>query len=916
MDSILYRCPSTNCKEMASPNTLQVGGSKGLFDFDYEIVCKNGFYLADNISNDLYETWFNSKCINVLNKTQCGNGGTTGFINYALNHCKGLLIIVPNVSICKSKEEEYKNNDDVCCVYGGCAKITKDAKVVIATYDQFHKLMNGGIDDYGVVFKEDLSSTIWSGRTILVDEYHKIVDECSFRGVCYDVTKLIKQNKNGVMLMSATPHWGYTDFLREYIPEREVRTYTVKYEDEEGMLIDRCTPRSIQIYDVKEKIADIISRMYRSPKNKQIVVFYNNRKNISQYIQKMNIQDVEVLCSQEHSDEFAEFYSEIFNPNKRIHFMTSAYFTGCDINVHINACVIIGSKSHSFLSYGGRDIKQMIGRFRQGCTVVHLLYNGKVQDAYDYNDNKTNYDLCLKKLQGVADDWKNNDESVREKQKSLMLKDKIENSENWMSIKCLKQMLSDYGYIVKDCKVPEFKALCPINKISTKEVKKKIIEGNEVGWMENSMAGQYKAYLDKFGAEALMKASQMDVKNWYKIRKNIGDEEDRLSIMLPNELCDAVGLDDGYYSGSFLMACLKYVGVKCQYDELSLKLMEIFDVYACAMYSDSNHKREKWLIVRKYNLPKDDVDSLYNMYLSKVGKMYYSSLISYNHKRDTQNHCLGKTNFLSNLTFPSLKEITLYKWVMEDKEHRLALVKADASKMKTWNNIKNYQQTKISEMFQLTDKQYLHSIKEMHNINCLICDIDSGISFSEFKDRYKMYQWTAYPTLNNIDKDWKKFRVVVPLDNMIELKGEHNLKVLKLLRKMFCAYEDPNHQMPSYINQEDWEQRYENKGEKWHIAQDYVDNLTLRIENFRDYMNRIFTKNEKFHSENKCRQNITFDEAKEHFDNSFRLGDGARHKTLFVIKNRLSADDMDLFQNWLASNHPTYLKNWRSHRVI
>lgn len=918
MKNITQRCSSTYLKEMASPCSLQAGCSQELFDCNFEIVCKNGFYLKDNISPTQYETWFNSKCINVLNKTQCGNGGTTGFINYALVNCKGLLVIVPNVSICKSKEEEYKNCEDVCCVYGSCTKIIKDAKVVIATYDQFHKLMNGAIDDFGIDFNEDWTSTIWRGRTILIDEYHKIVDECSFRGVCYDVTRLIKQNPNGVILMSATPHWGYTDFLREYIPEKELRIYTVKYEDEEGILIDRCTPRSIQIYDVKEKIADIISRMYKSPKNKQIVVFYNNRKNICQYIHKMNIQDVEVLCSQEHSDEFGEFYSMVFNLDKRIHFLTSAYFTGCDINVHVDACVIIGSKSHSFLSYGVRDIKQMIGRFRKGCTAVHMFYNGKVQDAYDYNENKTQYDLCVKTLQGVADDWMNDDESVKIKQKSLMLKDQIQNSENWMSIKCLKKMLADNGYMVKDCIVKEFKALCPVKKLPTADVKKKIIEGYEVGWMENPMVGQYKAYFDKFGADALMQASQMDVKNWYKIRKNVGDEEDRLSIMLPNELRDAVGLDDGYYSGSYLMACLKYVGVKCQYDELSIKLIETFDVYACAMNSDSNHKREKWLVIRKYNLPKDDGVSLYNEYLLKYGKMYDSSIISYNHKRDTQNHCLGMTNFMSNWTFHSLKEIALYKWIMEDKEHRLPIVKADATKKKTWDNIKNFKQSKISEMFKLTKNQYQHSIKEMDHINCLICDIDSGISFSEFKDRYKMYQWTAYPTLNNIDKDWKKFRVIVPIDNMIVLKGEHNLKVLKLLRKMFCAYEDPNHQMPSYINQEDWEQKYENEGEKWHINQDFVDNLTLRIQNFRDYRNMVFTKNDKFNSEGKLGGKITFDEAKELFDNSFKLGDGARHKTLFVIKNRLCADDRELFEDWLvlSPKYKPYLKNWRSHRVI
>ena len=84
---------------MVSSDQHNVGYSQGLFDFDYEIVCKNGFYLADNITDAYYKKWFSSKCINVLNKSQCGNGGTTGFIRYALAENKGLLVLVPNISI-------------------------------------------------------------------------------------------------------------------------------------------------------------------------------------------------------------------------------------------------------------------------------------------------------------------------------------------------------------------------------------------------------------------------------------------------------------------------------------------------------------------------------------------------------------------------------------------------------------------------------------------------------------------------------------------------------------------------------------------------------------------------------------------------------------------------------------------------
>lgn len=906
----LQRCASTYYKEMPCASTIGADVSEKLFDNDFDIVCKS-FYLSDNIGDNLYSTWFNSKCINVFNKTHCGNGGTTGFINYARKHFKGLLILVPNVSICKSKEEDYEGCDDVCCVYGGCEKIMKDACVVIATYDQFHKMMKE-LNDYGIDYNDDWTTRLWSGRTILIDEYHKITDECSFRDVCYDVTKLIKEQNKGVILMSATPHWGYIDFLKEYT-KKEIKTYTVRYVDEEELLIEKGTPRCIQIYDVRKKIADIISKMYRSPKNKQIVVFYNNRDGVKKIIQKLGKKDVEVLCSQEHSDDFGEFYSDIFCEEKKLHFMTSAYFAGCDINTHIDACVIIGSKSHSFLSYNNREIKQMIGRFRKGCQGVHLFYNGKVQDVWDYNENKTRYDECMNRLQEMGSNWMITDEGIVLKQKSLMLKDRLGSTAKWSNIESLKKMLTEVGYVVRECKVGDFESLCAARKLSSKETKERIIGGYDVSWEENTMAGSYKAYFERYGAEALRAASARDVKDWYKIRKNVGDENDDLSLMLPDELFDIVGLEEGYYSGSYLMSCLKYVGVKCNHKELPLRFRETFN--ACAVLlsiGKKDHKREKYLV---YKTNKGDFveESLYNESSTKNPLLGIRPLISFNHKKTLDGHLLCKTFLLETSIFQSLKGIGLYDWVMEDKEHRLPMVKENETQNKKWKSIKNYRQSKISEMIKYTNEEYRHTIKEMEYVNILICDIDSGLSFEDFKKKYGKHKWTAYPTLNNISKDWSKYRVIVYLDQAIELKGEHNLKVLKILRTMFCSFEDPNHQMASYINQEDWEQRYENEGELYHIEQSLVDNLMLRIKNFKEYKNTAFVKKENLSADTPL---ISFEEAKEHFERSFKSGDGTRHRALFIVKNRLSDTDRTLFESWLISNYPSYLTKWKSHKVV
>ena len=122
--------------------------------------------------------------------------------------------------------------------------------------------------------------------------------------------------------------------------------------------------------------------------------------------------------------------------------------------------------------------------------------------------------------------------------------------------------------------------------------------------------------------------------------------------------------------------------------------------------------------------------------------------------------------------------------------------------------------------------------------------------------------------------------------------------------------------MVSYVNQEDWNLRYENDGEYYNIDQEFVDDLYFQVKNLKEYKKlRKYkaTSPIKTHIPNKC---ITLDEAKEHFVNSFKLGDGARHKALFVIKNRLTSEDRDLFTDWLISNYPKYLQNWNSHKLV
>ena len=210
-----------------------------IFDEEIQVMADLGiFYLDDVFKQEKYQGIYGDMMdtfhypISFLNKTVCGNGGTTGMVRYALEYDKGLLVLVPNVSIVKSKEWDYRTNKDVCCVYGGSDQFNPDAQIVIATYDQFPRLL-GTLSKTGVKSgKELFEMKFWAGRTVVVDEYHKLIDDSGYRDICYRMTEMITKVKSPVILMSATPSEYYAKMLRELLPEWIIRKYNVVYNNE------------------------------------------------------------------------------------------------------------------------------------------------------------------------------------------------------------------------------------------------------------------------------------------------------------------------------------------------------------------------------------------------------------------------------------------------------------------------------------------------------------------------------------------------------------------------------------------------------------------------------------------------------------------------------------------------------------
>lgn len=899
--------------------------------FDEETIVKadyGKFYLDDIFKQEdyrgLYGVMMDTKLypISFLDKTACGNGGTTGMIRYALDNDKGLLVLVPNVSIVKDKEKDFKGENYVCCVYGESTEFNPEAQIVVATYDQFPRLLRElrttGINARSDIFK----MSFWAGRTIVVDEYHKLIDDSGYRKICWKVTEMVTKVKQPIILMSATPSNDYAVLLRKLCPLWVIRKYTVTYDNEHKDYDTR-----LDIWEAKKgQIKDVLYTMLNSGNNKHICVFYNSVADIKKLLGQLDDDRIEVLCSSQSKDKVGKYYADSFNEDKKLHFMTSAYFTGHDIRTDGCKCVIVVSNEFDYMCISERDIKQIIGRFRIAGGGVrhndnHIWYVKTSPDQKNYLMNRNTYDKITQDINIVGDKITEMSDGIEKMHTLLRTQDILRRFEVYGSVDKLAKSLTDYGYkVVKRGEITGFSTLDKKRHITFKKAKEMVRNGLKIDFDTYPDINELEAFAKVNGMSSLgnTRNTKTVIHNWYSAYVKAKEQD-----LERNDACEVFGIQNfGRYNAGYLMACLEYLGEERNYDKLPKMMKNTFKKYVMPWKLDSKGKKQDhtWLVIT--DTPKSDdfftlsINNKEEKKSSKLGVLVIDHKLSYETSNNSRSCARTSTldGILRSGGIPVMSGIPLYDWVNQDKATRLPGVK----KGNDWSSIKRFNQGKISEMYADTLATYRYVRSEMNLADYIICDIDGGMTFSEFKEEYKEWTWMAYPTINNLTDDWTKFRVIVPLVATIRLEGEHNLKVLKALRTMFCPYEDPDHQVYSYINYEDFKEMRTNDGNVLEIPQDFVDCLNLCITTSYDYNNKRFNKEDVKVGEsgNSVKSDMTLDKAKALFLK--KLADpteGARHRVLYPIKKGLTRDDRKLFEDWLSDVAPAYLSHWRSHKV-
>ncbi len=891
-----------------------------LFECDTTIKANGKFHVKDIIPESEYKRWFSSRKqgkIFVLNKGRCGNGGTTGFIEYAKKNYKGLSIIVPNVSIVKSKEWD----DDLCCLYGGVEGVNKDKPIRVCTWDM-HKVAEA-FPQFGM----DFDNRFWAGSLLVVDEYHKLVDDSNYRAICAKVVKTIITTKSNVVLMSATPNYEFIDFLRE-VSGKEVETYNIEYDDNVSPVLQwmECG-KGKKLYDIINEVMRAARKKAIEDKVHQVVFFYNNVKGITDIVNQLeDTSDVEVLCSKSRNGKAVPCYSDEFNIDKRFHFMTSAYFTGMDVDVCIDKVVIIGGNDNMVLAYSGKEIKQMLGRMRKGYDGSFVISNGRALDKNAYANYRGKMEQCEYLVKNIPDDARKDEKFIQVYLDYLYFIGVVEKMDGWQSKEAFTKMMSVYDeYEVRAMKMKEPDKFNKKRDISFNEFKKKRLNGEKVPYRYQAMCEKY---IELCGMERFATAKRNEIERYVKLNEKVGDiNVERLSGAEKYDLF----LGDGYYRGSYLMGVLEFLGSKCEYNVLEEKMNEVF---GCFCILDNGNKAKKngclYLCVMDKGIRKmSDIGDVgfYNksntlspiLDKNRMNTIKVSKRVSQPGQR---TQCI--TDYLGNTTIKSLMEGKDIKDTEYRKDFFTKLlddptiipgIKEDERWEELFNEYKKWQMM-ISELYKdvPSSERYPHKMNEMEKVDCIIVDIDDTITYNEFQSLYGNYQYTAYPSISNTDPDnWRKFRVIFPLAHTLSIPNE-NLNVLKLLRRMVCKYEDKQHNLGAFINKEQWAMRREHEGRPVEIGQDTVVYLNTLIKSLKTYSCKYRKSNGGTFSIDGEWNYWTMERAIAYYGEHDK--DGERHKALFVIKNRLSDNDCDLFVEWLKLNHPTKMHHWLSHKKI
>ena len=315
----------------------------------------------------------------ILNKSACGVGGT----EMAIKSKESYIVAVPTIEIIVNKKNQ---NPEIIEVYGDTQyqNFVKEIKSkstykIFTTYDSLPKT---------VTWLSNLGINAHTECRLLVDEYHKILNDYSYRDKAID--KLLKQ----ASLFSYTTYLSATPIKPKFTPKiLEDLDYTeIKWHTKQIKLHRKKTPNPFVA--VVKIITRYKANNYQMTINGQVsneaYFFVNSVKAIKDILENAQLtqDEVKIICSRTARNQHILGDFEIDNvhdENKPFTFITSKSFLGVDFYSETGIIYVVSNvgRKNTLLDIS-TDITQIAGRIRNVSnpfkdTIFHI-YNTGIQE--------------------------------------------------------------------------------------------------------------------------------------------------------------------------------------------------------------------------------------------------------------------------------------------------------------------------------------------------------------------------------------------------------------------------------------------------------------------------------------------------------------------------------------------------------
>jgi hypothetical protein len=230
---------------------------------------------------------------------------------------------------------------------------------------------------------------VYKDYFLLLDEIDSFQMDSTYRKSmeeCLDYYKLFEES-NRCMLSATTIEFSDPTLQKE---ARTLLSYDIPT-TRNILVIKSSTPDLLG--NVKDKINEIVSN---NPGHK-IMVAYNSVKGCMSIAESIKTDglikevDIKILCSINSKDKVGKYFEELDSdilPGK-LNFVTSAYFTGFDLNESYHLITVSGNKNKVH-ALSDKRMKQIAGRCR---VIGGLITETIIHDLVDPDEKKEDYSI-------------------------------------------------------------------------------------------------------------------------------------------------------------------------------------------------------------------------------------------------------------------------------------------------------------------------------------------------------------------------------------------------------------------------------------------------------------------------------------------------------------------------------------------